>query len=140
MIMPILDMGRVAGSAAIIREGKILLLLRAATVSLFPDHWTFPSGGIEPSDENAFATVVREVKEETGLDFKPTQKFGFYESHAQGKRYFALVFLGVTDGEIRLQTSEITQAQFYTFDQAINLPLAFAYKEVLKDLKAKELM
>ncbi|WVQ99746.1 hypothetical protein IAU59_006888 [Kwoniella sp. CBS 9459] len=47
---------------------KILLVHRAATENDYPDHWEIPGGGAEPGvDQTLLETVVREVKEETGL-------------------------------------------------------------------------
>lgn len=129
--------GKVAGSAAIIEERKILLLKRSSSASLYPDHWTFPSGGIEETDASARETVIREVREETGIDFAPTEKLGFYESVVDGKRYFALVHLGVWSGNIQLQPEEIQEYRFCTSNEALSLPLAFAYKDVIQDLFTK---
>ena len=47
---------------------KLLLVKRAATESSFANHWELPGGGIESTDGCVWDAVVREVKEETGLD------------------------------------------------------------------------
>lgn len=132
--------GRVAGSAAIFKENKILLLKRSSNKSTYPDHWTFPSGGIEEGDENIAETVQREVKEETGLEFTPTEKFNFYDGSVNGTRYFALVHLGTWKGDIDIDKSEASDYDFFTYEEAIKLPLAFSYKQVLEDLYEKKLL
>ena len=129
-----LPIGRIAASAAIIENKRILLLKRSPHAKLFAGHWTFPSGGIEESDESVKAAVAREVKEETGLTFTPTQRFNFYESHAGGKRHFALVHLGTRTGDISLDHSEVSEYQWMSYKEAIKLPLAFAYSDVIGDL------
>ncbi|MCB9812481.1 NUDIX hydrolase [Candidatus Nomurabacteria bacterium] len=138
--METLPLGKVAASAAVIRRNKILLLQRSEKSKLFPGYWTFPSGGIEEFDPNAESAVSREVKEETGLDFVPKKKFGFYESHAGGKRHFALVHLGVSKGKLRLQESEVITANWFTYKEAKKLNLAFAYPNVIKDLYKSKLI
>ncbi len=135
-----LPLGKIAGSAAVIRDKKILLLKRSENLALFPGHWTFPSGGIEDTDLSAKATVSREVKEETGLEFIPKKKFGFYESHAGGRRHFALVYLGVCKGKIELQKSEVQEYRWVSYKEAKQLNLAFAYSEIVRDLYKDKLI
>lgn len=129
-----LPLGKVAASAAVIRDYKLLLLHRADGVKLYPNYWTFPSGGIEDTDADVQSAVLREVKEETGLDFICKQPFGFYESHVDGKRYFALVHIGEGVGHIHLQESEVKAYRWVTYAQTQELPLAFAYQDVVHDL------
>jgi ADP-ribose pyrophosphatase YjhB (NUDIX family) len=135
-----LPLGKVAASAAVIRRGKILLLQRTSQSSLFAGYWTFPSGGIEDFDPSTESAVSREVKEETGLDFTPKKQFGFYESHAGGKRHFALVHLGSCKGSLRLQESEIQRASWFSYNEAKKLNLAFAYPKVIQDLHKSKLI
>lgn len=52
--------------AAIIQNGKILMVLHRSPTW---EYWTLPGGGIE-NNEIPEQTIVREVKEETGLDVK----------------------------------------------------------------------
>jgi len=132
--MPQLPLGKIASSAAIIDNHKLLLLKRASNASTFPDHWTFPSGGIEETDASIKDTVIREVKEEVNLDFTPTKKLSFYESFTNGKRYIALVHLGEWTGEIKLQEEEVSERKFFTYEETKSLELAFAYREVIDDL------
>ncbi len=129
-----LPIGKIASSAVIIEKGKLLLLKRAGHVLNYPGHWTFPSGGVEETDSSIRDTVIREVKEEVGLDFIPTKKWNFYESIANGKRYVALIHLGVSSGKIKLQKEEVSAWQFFTYKETKQLKLAFAYREVIDDL------
>ncbi len=138
--MTLLPLGKVAASAAIIHRKKILLLKRSIQAKLFPEYWTFPSGGIEDTDTSTEAAVIREVKEETGLDFTPMKKLGFYESHAGEKRHFALVHLGVWKGDILLQEAEIQEYCWVNYKEAKKMNLAFAYADVIKDLYKNKLI
>ncbi len=64
-------------AAACIRdgEGRILLLRRSDGENL----WSFPGGAIEPG-EGAADAVVREVREEIGLEVEPVALIGVYSS------------------------------------------------------------
>lgn len=135
-----ISIGKIAGSAAILKEGKILLLKRSLNSKLYPNHWTFPSGGVEESDLSIKDTVMREVKEETNLEFTPKEKLGFYETVIDEKRYFALVHLGSWTGEISLQPEEVSEYKFFSFQETEKLELAFAYREVLNDLHKRGLL
>ena len=55
------------------REGRVLLLRRSDGENL----WGFPGGAIEPGERAADA-VVREVREETGLEVEPVALIGVY--------------------------------------------------------------
>lgn len=46
----------------------VLLTRRAAHMRHHPGQIAFPGGGVEPQDEDAPATALREAQEETGLD------------------------------------------------------------------------
>lgn len=64
---------------AIITKGnKYLVLLRSKRASHYPLHWDFPGGKLKPNEE-PFAGIAREVKEETTLDIKPVKVFDTYE-------------------------------------------------------------
>ena len=56
----------------ILFNGKYLLVLRAAEENIDPSRWDIPGGGVEPG-ETARGTVIREVKEETGIDISDSK-------------------------------------------------------------------
>ena len=59
------DWPRCGASAAIFREGAVLLIERAK--GALKGRWSLPGGHIEPG-ETAQAAAVREVREETGVE------------------------------------------------------------------------
>ena len=60
---------RVAAYALVVRDGQVLLTRNSAR-GPHPGTWTLPGGGIDHG-EDPRATVVREVREETGLACTP---------------------------------------------------------------------
>ncbi|KAH3915508.1 hypothetical protein HBI56_149330 [Parastagonospora nodorum] len=49
------------------KDGKMLLVQRAADERAFPDMWEVPGGKVDDTDETLLHAAVRELKEETGL-------------------------------------------------------------------------
>lgn len=71
---------RVAAYTVILRDGQILLCRLASRVS--PEElWTLPGGGLDHGEDPRDA-VVREVKEETGLDAEVGETARVYSAHA----------------------------------------------------------
>src|ERR1700730_1789921 len=68
-----------AVSAAIFRDGKVLLVRRARA----PAHglYTLPGGGVELG-ETLEQAVIREVREETALDVAPIELIGYRQAIA----------------------------------------------------------
>jgi len=56
----------VVGAVVFDSGGRILLIQRSAK-DFFPNLWEIPGGGCEEVDESIIHTVVRELREETGL-------------------------------------------------------------------------
>jgi 8-oxo-dGTP diphosphatase len=66
-----------AVSAAIIRDGKVLIVRRAQPPA--KGVYTLPGGGVEVG-ESLTGAVVREVREETGLAVEPVALAGYREA------------------------------------------------------------
>jgi 8-oxo-dGTP diphosphatase len=66
-----------AVSAAIIRDGKVLIVRRAREPA--KSLYTLPGGGVE-AGETLFEAVMREVREETALEVEPVGLAGYREA------------------------------------------------------------
>lgn len=122
-------------SAAIISHKKILLVKRVKNTLLFSEHWVFPGG--RPEDgELPEETVIREVKEETNLDFSPSEVFmiGTFTDREMYR------FLGSWEGSIKLQEEELSDFGWFTYFQALQLKLGFDYIKALDILYKRELI
>ena len=77
----------VAVSAVVIEAGRLLVIRRTDN-----GLWSLPGGGMEPG-ETVGGAVIREVREETGYDVKPTRLVGVFSDPAHVVAY--------DDGEVR---------------------------------------
>jgi ADP-ribose pyrophosphatase YjhB (NUDIX family) len=82
-----------AVSAAIIRDGKVLVVRRARNPAL--GIYTLPGGGVE-TGETLMQAVTREVREETSMDIEPVALAGHREAivrDAKGRveRHFVIL-------------------------------------------------
>lgn len=113
----------VTGACIRDEEGHILLLRRSDGENL----WGFPGGAIEP-DEGAADAVVREVREEIGLEVEPVELIGVYSApeftfaYPNGDRVQpVLVFFEcrVIGGDLRPDQEEILDARYFGPDDVL---------------------
>ena len=104
-----------AVSAAIFRDGRVLIVRRARP----PAHglYTLPGGGVELG-ETLEQAVIREVREETGLDIAPVGLAGYREvivrdAAARVERHFVILPFAAryVGGEITLN-EELAEAHW----------------------------
>jgi len=113
-------------------EPKILLTRR--NIEPFKDAWCLPGGHIEPY-EAAAAAVVREVQEETGLQFTGQPMGSFDEIYPElGVHNVVQVFVGRGEGELRPCETEVSDIGWFPLSEAMTIPLAFCHGEVLQSL------
>lgn len=60
------------------KQGQVLILQRSADEDIYPEMWELPSGKREYF-ESSQDSLVREIKEETGLDVKIIQPCSVFE-------------------------------------------------------------
>jgi 8-oxo-dGTP diphosphatase len=68
--------------AVIFKNEKLLLIKRTPETTAFPSVWDFPGGKFE-AGEDATQAMVREAKEEVGLEIEPGQQVKTAEYHSQ---------------------------------------------------------
>ena len=115
-----------------------ILLIKRRTVP-FSGYWALPGGRVD-SGETVEQTIVREVKEETGLDVAIVRKVGEY--HEKGEQggfeydYYPACFLvEVVGGEIKKQETEIEEIKLFSLN-AVPEVLAFEHSQMVKDYVA----
>ena len=62
----------------VIKDGKILILQRHKDEDVYPNMWELPSGKREPLEPSE-TSLIREVREETGLDVKIIMPFSVFD-------------------------------------------------------------
>ncbi len=62
----------------VIKDGKILILQRHKDEDIYPNMWELPSGKREPLEPSE-DSLIREVKEEAGLDVKIIMSFSVFD-------------------------------------------------------------
>ena len=131
--------GRTA--TAIIEFPQHMILLIKRDTMPFKGYWALPGGRVEPG-ETVEQTIIREVKEETGLNVAIVRKIGEY--HEQGNQdgveydYYPACFLvKVVGGEMKRQESEIQEIQLFSIED-IPETLAFVHNRMVNDLVAQK--
>jgi ADP-ribose pyrophosphatase YjhB (NUDIX family) len=110
--MPSKHMG---AAAVILDSGGRVLLVKHSYGNL---QWG-PPGGLSESGESAAETVVREVREETGLEVAVERLTGVYFEPAVDLHHFVFKCRLVLSAEPRPVPPEITQCGYFALD---NLP------------------
>jgi 8-oxo-dGTP diphosphatase len=106
----------------LIENGKVLLCRRSTETKSYPGLWEFPGGKVDPG-ENLADSLIREFKEETGLDIRLKKVWGAGEAGNENLNYVYLFFLVEnTSGAMKISPEH---SAFGWFD-----------KEGLKDIKA----
>jgi len=62
----------------VVKDGKILILQRHKDEDVYPNMWELPSGKREPLEPSE-TSLIREVREETGLDVKIIIPFSVFD-------------------------------------------------------------
>lgn len=119
----------------IINDNKVLLVYEKNR-----NFWGFPKGHTE-ENENEIQTALREVKEEVGLDVEIISDKRYklhYIIRDEIDKTVILYLATPINSNITKQESEIQEANWFSYSDAINT-LTFdhtkeLFKEVLKDL------
>lgn len=112
-------------------NGVEKLLLTRRNIQPFKDCWCLPGGHIDP-DETARHAVIREVKEEVGLDFEPSF-FAYFDEIISDRAIHnvVLIFTGHTTGTVVPQASEVSEIGWFSLPETHALELAFRHQEII---------
>jgi 8-oxo-dGTP pyrophosphatase MutT (NUDIX family) len=125
----------IAGASAVIRddEGQILLIQRSDNLE-----WAMPGGSMELGN-SIYDTLVREVREETGLEVVSATLIAIYSeprfafTNMYGNEHQPIRFSFRVDkrqGSLVTETDESVDARFWAEDQVPEW-----YQETLSDLR-----
>jgi 8-oxo-dGTP diphosphatase len=108
------------------------ILLTKRNVEPFKGYWCIPGGHIE-QNEDAVTAVIREVKEETNLDFTP--RFLSYLDEIFPERNthnVVLIFHGDASGDVQAEPAEVTETGWFPIADALKMDLAFLHHEAVQ--------
>lgn len=113
-----------------IHRGRVLLVRRAKPP--FRGMWAFPGGFVEPR-ETVEETVVRELREETGLTGRPWKLVGVYSGPDRDPRKPTTTVAFLMRGNARRPTGgdDAASAEWVSLHAA--RPLAFDHGRILRD-------
>ncbi len=115
--------------ALIEKNGKFLLVRETDTNKADAGKWNHPAGWIDVGEDPTEA-VKREVREETGFDFRPTALLGIYslvreDLHEQlhaTPHAIKLIFLGeINEQSSRPLESDVSEIQWFTAEEVDKL-------------------
>jgi mutator protein MutT len=113
-----------AVAAVVDDEGRVLLHRRGDEPG---EMWSFPGGSVNIG-ESAAEALVREVREEVGLEVEPGEVIGVYTSpefdwsYANGDQiqaFMVLIRCSIVGGDIQVDGQEATDAAFFGPDDPL---------------------
>ena len=135
------DRPYLAVSAAIIRDGRVLVARRARGPAL--GVWTLP-GGVVEAGETLIEALVREVQEETGMTIEPVTLAGHREVLVRDdggalSRHFVILCFAARwiSGEPAPDLSEISEAAWRHPDELKSLKTTQGLQEIVAEAMAK---
>ncbi|KAA3620155.1 MAG: NUDIX hydrolase [Calditrichaeota bacterium] len=115
-----------------VENGVKHVLLARRNTEPYKGYWSIPGGHVE-QNETSFEAVIREIKEEIGLDFKPSYLWNFDEIIPNKKIHADVsIFHGKVSGITKLSKAEIIEIKWVPLAEAASENLAFLHNFVLE--------
>jgi len=120
------------GAIVFDEQGRLLLVQRANPPA--QGKWSLPGGRLEPG-ETPETGVVREVREETGLDVTVIREVGTIQRDApSGDTYVIRDFLcALSTDATPVADDDASDAGFFTLTEVIELPTSEGLLEALRE-------
>jgi 8-oxo-dGTP diphosphatase len=123
-------------STAIILYSNNQVLLIKRNTPPFVGYWALPGGRMDPG-ETIDQTIVREVREETGLDVTIVRVVGEYvekgiKDNVEYEYYPTCFAVKPVGGKLKKQDTEIQEIKLFNLN-ALPKPLAFEHEKMIKD-------
>ncbi len=126
----------------IINENNEFLLLKGSDSDpqFHESFWYVVTGSVEPFDSDLEHTVIREIKEETGLEINKIHKLNWIlQYNSLGRRCVEEVFISYVDENNIVLNEESIEYKWCNLDQFIDLIKWYSSKEELKKILSEAL-
>jgi 8-oxo-dGTP diphosphatase len=130
-------MPKATAGAIIYREDSALIeiLLTRRNIQPFKDYWCLPGGHIEQF-EKAETAVIREVKEETNLDFSPQFLCYLDEIFLEMEIHnVVMIFFGTATNTPKADPGEVSDLRWFQLEETLKMDLAFSHNAALRIFK-----
>ncbi len=107
-------------------KGEFLVQRRALTKKNNPGKWSATNGLVQ-LDEEPIDTVIRETKEELGIDIEPSQISLFEKNHVVGGHLMVDIFITCIDidlDKITIQKEEVDKVCYVSLEELITLDIS----------------
>lgn len=111
-------------------EDKVLLVRRAQNPG--KGNWTIPGGYVDQRERIADA-IVRELREETGLETSPLSLIALRDRPGDRHDLYLIFLLRHVGGELHPQKEEVSDLGFFTIEECRELPIASLSLSVIED-------
>ncbi|MGC9312752.1 MAG: NUDIX hydrolase [Sediminispirochaetaceae bacterium] len=115
-------------------ESNGRLLLEKRNHDPFNGLWCIPGGHIDYG-ESVEKALIREVREETGLQVINYSFFNYYTEYYDELNWHAvaLIFVVYTTGSLKMQPEEVQELRWFTKEELHSLPFAFEHRQIVED-------
>ncbi|MCB9058166.1 MAG: NUDIX domain-containing protein [Calditrichae bacterium] len=96
------------------KQGRLFLQKRSSAKDLFPGRWDTAVGGHVSSGENIRSAMIREAKEELGVDAAKAEPLFRYVMRNKYESELVNTFRLVSNGPFKINKEEIDQGRFWT--------------------------
>ncbi len=119
-------------------EGKFLTLRRTSTAPVRPNTWDFPGGDLE-FGEDAREGIIREIKEEAGLEVKDLKPFDVDSRiNKEGNFWITIGYVAKAISDKVTLSFEHDEFKWLSSEEFLKLESAPKFERFVKNLKYEQ--